>query len=45
MIQLVRIYCWRNGVQWIEDYALPKASKERLRLVREGVTVYHTEVV
>ena len=45
MIHIARLYCWRQGVTWIEDYPVRESKKQRLRLIGEGVTVYHTEVV
>ena len=45
MCGLVRMYCWRNGVTWIEDYPIDQGKTEHRRLIAEGVTVYHTEVV
>ena len=45
VIGLVRLYCWRQGAHWIEDYPTAEAPKHRTRLTREGVTVYHTEFV
>ena len=45
MINVVRLFCWAKGATWIEDYPREKAAKEQQRLSREGVTVYHTELV
>ena len=45
MINVVRMYCFSQGVTWIEDYPKKEASKNRKRLSRQGVTVYHSEVV
>lgn len=45
MIGMARLYCWRQGAHWIEDYPKVDAPRQRLRLTREGVTVYHTELV
>ena len=43
VIHLARLYCSRGEDQWIEDYPVSEANKQRLRLEKEGVTVYHTE--
>jgi hypothetical protein len=45
VIHVVRLYCWRQGAHWIEDYPIAEGKKQRLRLTQQGVTVYHTEVV
>jgi len=45
MINVVRMYCFSKGVTWIEDYPKKEASKNRKRLSRQGVVVYHSEVV
>ncbi len=42
MCGLMRLYCYRNGVNWIEDYPLREAKNHYRRLIGEGVTVYHT---
>ena len=42
MCGLVRMYCYRNGVTWIEDYPLKDAKNQHRRLIRQGVTVYHS---
>ena len=42
MCGLVRMYCYRNGVTWIEDYPLKEAKYQHRRLIRQGVTVYHS---
>lgn len=45
MINVVRMYCFSQGVTWIEDYPKKEAGRNRKRLARQGVTVYHSEVV
>ena len=45
MINVARLYCWRQGVTWIEDVPVKEAKEVRRRLVQQGVIITHTEVV
>jgi len=42
MVGLVRFYCFRNGVFWIEDCPSHQAISVRRRLRSESVTVTHS---
>ena len=42
MCGLIRLYCYSQGVTWIEDYPLEEAKYQYRRLTREGIIVYHS---
>ena len=45
MINVARLYCYRQGVTWIEDVPVKEARDARRRLAQQGVIITHTEVV
>ena len=45
MIGIARLYCSRDGQHWIEDIPVADAAKRRIKLISEGATVYHSELL
>ena len=43
MCGLIRFYCYRNGVTWLEDFKPAELAHVCKRLVSEDVTVTHVE--
>jgi hypothetical protein len=45
VINLARLYCYRNGVFYLCDVEKDKKDKRRLELSREGWIITHVELV
>ena len=45
MCGLIRMYCYQNGITNIFDFPVKDARHQRLRLIGEGWTIYHSVVV
>ena len=42
---LIRFYCYRNGVTWLEDCKPEEVKSVRRRLWADAVTVTHVELL